>query len=463
MGQSVSARSTIYNPPAATIANRVPGSSSVVHTNANSRETTSRVTVIDTSSCPAPPVAPPRQFAVYEQFAEMEVGIPAGLSNSHISFPVRFEQVGRLHNIIVNSKLLTLMPDGNVLLLERDSVYEGDGDDTWNFVYLGNHTYFIKNDRKYLGVRDGTLVLMTRADVMDQLWKVSYSCPATTSTSTPPATVAEPRTPPPPPPIVPITNKTKVPTSAADSIKKMMGLTIDQVDTILRLVSLPENSRQEWWKNYNFIKDIRDGRGFTVTLFGACSGTGDLLMIFEALAKIQPSHPLVRFIPELRKKRGADTKGIEGIEPIIKNLGEDTAWQEAVWRVYVDLYWSFVSRFVAKTGDCAKRPGPVLTLPVSKGFLLDTSINHGADMYSLNAVLKRMPSSKRDVQDEREWMEAFIDTRKDVLVAGIGNLDSSGSGNRCDLWKKLFDINNINLARPIKANRGYWGSNVVIE
>ena len=44
-----------------------------------------------------------------------------------------------------------------------------------------------------------------------------------------------------------------VPIDAGQRVSGLLSLTIVQVDTILSLISLPENSRIQWWENYNYI------------------------------------------------------------------------------------------------------------------------------------------------------------------------------------------------------------------
>ena len=180
-------------------------------------------------------------------------------------------------------------------------------------------------------------------------------------------------------------------------------------------------------------------------------------MIFQELQKLKPDHPLVAFIPKLKRKKGSNVAGIEGIEPIIKHLGDDTDWQRAVWKVYIDLYWKFVAEFSAKTGSCKKRPGPVLKLPVSRGFVLDTAINHGADLGSFQEVIKRMPEAHRTSSDEVEWLTAFATARHGMLKSGYEDLDTSKTGDRTRLWQQLVDEKNFELNRPIRAAGGYWG------
>lgn len=271
-----------------------------------------------------------------------------------------------------------------------------------------------------------------------------------------------PAAPVPPPSSVQVqVRATQVPRQAAVQLLKLTGLAEAQVDTILQLVSLPENGHPKWWQNYGFIKFLRDGRGYTATLFGACSGTGDLNMIFNELEVIKPGHPLLKYHDALRKKRGDDVKGIEPLLKLVPAAAEDPAWREAVWRVYVNLYWRFAAEFAEKKGACAQRPGPVLALAVSRGFMLDTAINHGAGMSSFADIMKRMPPGVRETRDELDWMHAFIDARYGMLKSGYQQLDTSGTGDRCKLWRGLLDDSNFALARPIAAYRGYWGTQLI--
>lgn len=253
---------------------------------------------------------------------------------------------------------------------------------------------------------------------------------------------------------------THIPSSAQADLALRSGLTADQCDTVLQLICLPENGRKEWWKHYNFIKRLGDGRGYTATIFGACSGTGDLMMILDALATIKSDHALLKYRPALKKCRGEDVTGIQGMLIDVPALGEDDAWQRAVWRVYVDLYWKFAARYAARTGECAKRPGPVLQTPLGKGFMVDTAINHGADVGCFDKIIKRM--RRPDATNEIDWLTDFMKTRKKMLATGFEQLDTSKTGDRCRLWTKLLKEGNTQLLRPITAYSGYWGRDVLI-
>jgi hypothetical protein len=271
-------------------------------------------------------------------------------------------------------------------------------------------------------------------------------------------TPTEPIPPKPEPPVIvtPPTSPsdTHIP---ADVVAQLESIGYDgyMADTILSLISLPENSTTSWWTNYNFAKCLGDGRGWTVTLFGACSGTGDLLMILGELQKINPGHKLCKYIHPMKKTIGDDITGLENLGKDIVYMGDDEDWQCAVWKVYIKLYWNFANDFSSKTGSCDKRPGPKLTMPVTRGFMVDVSINHGPDLMSLTPIIRKMKNKSEP--DELRWCLDFLEARRQLLKAGYKHLDSSGIGGRCILWSDIIKSGNVNLKRPITCHPGYWG------
>lgn len=230
----------------------------------------------------------------------------------------------------------------------------------------------------------------------------------------------------------------------------------EYADTILSLISLPENSTTSWWTNYNFAKRLGDGRGWTVTIFGACSGTGDLVLILEELQKINPEHKLCKYIHPMKKTFGDDITGLENLGKDIVNMGDDKEWQRAVWKIYIQVYWRFANDFSNKTGSAATRPGPKMTLPVTRGFMVDVAINHGPDLSSFMPILRKMRNKSEP--DELRWCLDFCDARRQLLKAGYQSLDTSGTGDRCVLWADIIKSGNVLLKRPINVYNGYWGN-----
>eukprot|EP00731_Ephydatia_muelleri_P005255 Em0002g1431a len=242
-----------------------------------------------------------------------------------------------------------------------------------------------------------------------------------------------------------------VPASVGQRIEGLLALSIVQVDTILSLISLPENAQIEWWKNYNYIEDLNDERGYTVTLFGATSGTGDLAVILDFLRARKETHKLLGFYDALKMKRGPNVDGIQGMVRTIQTLGNDKDWQGAVWDEYVNEYWVFVTRFCNLT---LTRPGPVLNTPLVKGFILDAAINHGPDIEAYQVIFDEMLNKNNP--DEKEWFKDFAETRRLILARGYEHLDTSNTGDRSTLWANMANENNWNLTRPIQPFEGYW-------
>lgn len=334
-------------------------------------------------------------------------------------------------------------------------VDDGSGRQRWKFHQVGDDEYAIRvvggkgDTRVFLGTDDSgdKIKLYASEDNEKARWTLKPDSEQTPTTSTPTTSSTS--------------TTTHLPPTFVPRLVSLTKMSDTQLDTVLQLISLPENGTPKWWQQYNYIEFLGDGRGFTATLYGACSGTGDLAMIFEELAKISPRSKacdeLVAYLPALKKKRGDDIKGIEGIKKIIKGLSDDPAWQRAVWEVYVKLYWQFAMDWSDKKGVSFKRPGPVLTLPLTRGFMVDTSINHGADYDSIMQIVKRMPSAAQTSKDELTWFRAFADAREKMLRSGYEDLDTSKTGDRCKLWKALASEGNTGLVRPFKAYKGYWG------
>ncbi len=364
-------------------------------------------------------------------------------------------------------KFLSAMPEGRDVELRNED--DGSGRQRWVFREVGDAQYTIRlaggkrDERVYLGVREDSTPRLFAEEKGDRTeWEVVKPDKAKPDTDGDKPDKAKPDGAKPDEGKPDKQPETKVPRQVVPELVALTSLTEKDIDVILQLISLPENATPAWWTNYNYIEFLGDGRGFTVTLYGACSGTHDLAMIFDELAKISPRSnncdELLKYRDILKKKRGDDIKGIEPIKKIIKGLGEDLAWQQAVWKVYVKLYWRFAMEWADKKGDSAKRPGPPLRLPLTRGFMVDTAINHGANYESFMDIVKRMPESGRNSKDELAWFTAFADAREKMLKSGYQDLDTSKTGDRCRLWKDVAAQGNTQLRPPFKAYKGYWGS-----
>jgi len=229
------------------------------------------------------------------------------------------------------------------------------------------------------------------------------------------------------------------------------GMSREQCDTILSIVAIAENSTTKWWEAYNYAEDIHDRRGLTCSLVGFCSGTSDLLWVVKRLAEIDPKHPLVAFLPALRKVDGSDsTKGLKDFGDVLAANCNDS-WKRAVWDGILHHYWQPAMDFAAKMG---------CRYPITKGFLYDLALNHGAGEMAKTA--KRL-AAKAPYKggDEKEWLSHLIWQRA-YIIKHEQQSTNSGQTDRCDLWKSILETGNVELRRPIKGLKCY-GERFTIE
>lgn len=216
------------------------------------------------------------------------------------------------------------------------------------------------------------------------------------------------------------------------------GMTIEQCDTIMSLVAIAENGTTNWAQHYQYIEDIRDKRGYTCSLVGFCSATSDLLWVFRDLKKHAPNHALTKYIPALEKVNGTDsTVGLENLPADLKAHG-DEAWRKSVWNGILHHYWQPAMKFAETQG---------LKFAISKGFLYDLALNHGANCMSKFAKRVKVASPAKG-GDERAWLRELIAVRQHNIV-NEDRSTNSGQPDRCIMWRSILDKDNVDLKRPL--------------
>ncbi len=214
------------------------------------------------------------------------------------------------------------------------------------------------------------------------------------------------------------------------------GLTPNQADTILSLVSIAENSTTSWWDHYNYIEDIGDGRGYTLNIVGFCTGTGDFLWLVEDLQKFSPTHPLVKFLPALRAVNGSSSHvGLKGLPELIATLGTDPDYLRATWDAILYFYWT-------PAMDAANRLG--LTTALSKGQLYDINLNAGT--LNLTKKVRALPPSKGG--NEKTWL-AELQTLWLTHITVVDSSLNSSQPDRALMWNSLLSKGNFSLSRPL--------------
>jgi chitosanase len=226
------------------------------------------------------------------------------------------------------------------------------------------------------------------------------------------------------------------------------NMDIEQCDTIMSIVSIAENSTTRWWDNYGYCENIGDGRGMTVSLVGFCSGTGDLLWVFQQLQQINNQHPLLRYLRVLQMVNGTNsTQHLHTLEQDLLKYQNDADWRKAVWRGILHFYWRPAMQFAT---------GHSLHLPITKGFLFDLALHHGAD--AINRMADMVRTCAGGEADEQRWLMEMIAVRKNIIQQS----QDLGPTDRCDMWYSILRANNLYLQRPLR-NLCCYGDTFQIE
>ena len=217
----------------------------------------------------------------------------------------------------------------------------------------------------------------------------------------------------------------------------------DRKAIAMELVSSAENSPLAWRRQYTYLEDIGDGRGYTGGIIGFCSGTGDMLVVVRRYTRARPDNPLARFLPALRRVNGSDSHRGLG-RPFVRawhRAAHDAAFRRAQDaerdRVYFD---PAVRR--------AKRDG-LRTL--GQFVYYDAIVMHGPgrDASSFGGIRRaamRVARTPADGGSEVRYLNAFLDARTRVMRQEQAHADTS----RIDTEQRRFlRERNLGLRPPL--------------
>jgi len=162
-----------------------------------------------------------------------------------------------------------------------------------------------------------------------------------------------------------------------------------------------------------------------------------MLKVFTTLQRINPYHPLVKYIPALHQVNGSDSH--HGLHSLIKDCqyyNHDHQYRLAQWEVCRELYWDPVMSFTYQHH---------LHYPITKGQLYDTIINFG-NLDILTRPLNHLLPSHGG--NEINWLKAFLDL-KEYHITKIDLSLNDGQPDRVLLWRQILQSGNIELKRPL--------------
>jgi len=232
---------------------------------------------------------------------------------------------------------------------------------------------------------------------------------------------------------------TTVSSDLTDPIKK---------DIAMQLVSSAENSSLDWKSQYAYIEYNVEGneaenRGYTAGIIGFCTKCSDLQAVVNYYNQIKPNNVLTPFIPALQKVVGTTSTAGLGT-PFInawKTAAKDVAFQEAQDHERDRVY--FAPAVTQAKTDGLKALGQFI--------YYDALVMHGPGTDSLSfggiraAALKKAKSPAQS-GNETTYLNAFLDARKDAMLAEEGHSDTT----RIDTMQRTFlQAGNLNLDTPL--------------
>ncbi|MFI6940933.1 chitosanase [Streptomyces sp. NPDC050418] len=230
-----------------------------------------------------------------------------------------------------------------------------------------------------------------------------------------------------------------------ERIRKMpKGLAAkDKKELAQRIVASAENSTLDWRANYGYIEDIGDGNGYTAGIIGFCSGTHDMLQLVERYTKEHPDNGLAKYLPALRAVDGTDShEGLEDLPAAWEREAGKAAFREAQDRLRDDDYFEPAVRQAKMDG--------LNTL--GQFMYYDAMVLHGPGtdsrgFYGIREEAMERAQTKAEGGDEKAYLKAFLDVRREVMKAKDADRDTS----RIDTAQRVFlKAGNLALETPLQ-------------
>ena len=212
---------------------------------------------------------------------------------------------------------------------------------------------------------------------------------------------------------------------------------------VFALVSSAENSSTDYAKQYAYIEDIGDGRGYTAGIIGFTTGTGDLLEVVERYTELKPENELEKYIPALEGVNGMDSH--DGLGDSFEKAWVDAAQSEEMIQAQNDV---LDEQYMNVALQYAKEDG---LRPLGQYIYYDALVVHGSgdseDSFEAirNAAIEK-EKAPSDGGDETEFLTAFLNARVPVMQMEAAHSDLS----RLNAQRKFLNEENFDLALPLE-------------
>jgi len=219
---------------------------------------------------------------------------------------------------------------------------------------------------------------------------------------------------------------------------------------VFALVSSAENSSIAYDRQYSYIEDIDDGRGYTAGIIGFTTGTGDLLEVVQAYITLKPDQNILeKYIPALKKAIGSDTHNGLGASFVSdwQTACKDSQMLQAQNLILDKLYLNPAVAYAKKDGLSTLGEYIYYDALVVHGIGEDT--DDDPDSFNgirLAALKKELPPSLGG--DEKHYLETFLDCRTVIMQKETAHSNLS----RIETQKEFISEGNYSLKLPLVWN-----------
>ncbi|HEY3985996.1 chitosanase [Cedecea sp.] len=223
-------------------------------------------------------------------------------------------------------------------------------------------------------------------------------------------------------------------------------LTPAKREIAMQLVSSAENASLDWRKQYAYIEDIDDDRGYTAGLIGFTSANGDMLDVVARYTSMRAGNPLSDYLPALKALAAEDDSAHTGLDPDFvgawKQAAKDPAFRAAQDQILSEQY-------LKPAVEQAKEDG---LGPLGQFIYYDALVMHGPGRQreafgGIRAAAKAVAKTPAHGGSEKAWLNAFLDARVMIMRKEKAHEETS----RVELEQRRFlNEGNYSLTPPLR-------------
>jgi chitosanase len=182
----------------------------------------------------------------------------------------------------------------------------------------------------------------------------------------------------------------------------------------MQLVSSAENSSLDWRKQYAYIEDIDDDRGYTAGLIGFTSANGDMLDVVARYTSMRAGNPLSDYLPALKALAAEGDSAHTGLDPDFVDAWKQAA-QDPAFRASQDQI--LTEQYLKPAVEQAKKDG-LSTL--GQFIYYDALVMHGPGSQrvtfgGIRAAANAVAKTPAQGGSEKAWLNAFLDARVKIM------------------------------------------------